>query len=416
MTIDLPLTPDFATEDAPRATPGAIAALRAPATFKAVAFACLNLRDGVMLMRLPEGAWLRFGDGAGPTTIIRVRDFAFAQRVLRAGDIGFADGYIAGDWDTPDLGALLTFLSGNADRISRVFKGGALTRAVNALIHWTRDNSKEGSRRNIYEHYDLGNAFYAAWLDPTMTYSSARFTAPGQDLAAAQLEKYRALARALDLRPGETVLEIGCGWGGFAEVAAREYGAQVTGLTISQAQHDYAVARMAKAGLSAQVEIRMQDYRDVAGVFDKVASIEMFEAVGERYWPAYFQKIANVLRPGGRAALQIITIDDALFPAYRKRADFIQRYVFPGGMLPSVSRLREEVAAAGLTWDRTEAFALDYAETLARWDRSFQAAWGDIKPLGFDDKFYRLWRFYLNYCYAGFKSRRTDVIQLALQK
>lgn len=415
MTIDAAFSVAPHNIHADRATPARIATLHAPTAFKAVALACLNLRGGALLMRTHHGDF-RFGDGDGPLVEMHVHQDAFAKRVLKSGDIGFADGYITGEWDTPDLGSLLTFLSSNADRISRVFKGGPIARAFNTIWSKGRRNSKQGSKRNIYEHYDLGNAFYAAWLDPTMTYSSARFTQAHQSLEDAQREKYRALARAMLLAPGEHVLEIGCGWGGFAEIAAKEFGARVTGLTISQSQHDFAVARMARAGLSERVDIRLQDYRDTEGTFDKVASIEMFEAVGEKYWPQYFRKIFEVLKAGGRAALQIITIRDDLFPAYRKRTDFIQRYVFPGGMLPSARRLHREVESAGLLWEGSEGFALDYAETLKRWDRNFMEAHDAIAELGFDAQFERLWRFYLNYCYAGFRSGRTDVIQATLSK
>jgi cyclopropane-fatty-acyl-phospholipid synthase len=333
-----------------------------------------------------------------------------------SGDIGFAEGFMAGEWGSPDLAALLTLLSANADRLMRVITGSPLAQAAHWFMHVTRANTRAGARRNIHAHYDLGNRFYSAWLDSTMTYSSARFAAAGQDLSEAQRNKYRALAQHLELERGDEVLEIGCGWGGFAEIAAGEYGARVTALTISEAQHDFARQRIEKAGLADQVEIRLQDYRDVEGAFDKVASIEMFEAVGERYWPAYFNKIAEVLKPGGKAALQIITIREDLFEAYRKRADFIQRYIFPGGMLPSLDRLRGEVERAGLAWRRLEAFGQSYADTLAEWRRRFTAKWEEIRPLGFDEKFKQLWAFYLSYCEAGFRSGRTDVVQLALGK
>jgi cyclopropane-fatty-acyl-phospholipid synthase len=249
-----------------------------------------------------------------------------------------------------------------------------------------------------------------------MTYSAARFDEKVRDLETAQRAKYKALAEHLELKPDDHVLEIGCGWGGFAEFAAREYGARVTGITISDEQLAYARARMERAGLADRVEIRRQDYRDVHGQFDKVASIEMFEAVGEKYWPAYFAKIADVLKPGGKAGLQIITIKDELFDTYRKRADFIQRYVFPGGMLASVDRLKEETAKAGLAWRKAEAFGLSYADTLAEWARRFTSKWSDIRALGFDERFKQLWLFYLSYCEAGFRTGRTDVVQLALAK
>jgi cyclopropane-fatty-acyl-phospholipid synthase len=388
-----------------------------PASLRAAGAICLNLRGGSLLIELPDGRSLAFGESDAPVHAhIIARDWRFARRALTDGDIGFAEGYMAGEWETPDLSALLTLFSMNIERTARLLKGNPVARITHLFRHWSRENTKTGSKKNIVAHYDLGNAFYERWLDATMTYSSALFEAPGQNLEAAQLAKYRGIADALELKPGDRVLEIGCGWGGFAEIAAREYGAHVTGLTLSNEQHDYAVARMARQGLSDKVDIRLQDYRDVQGPFDKVASIEMFEAVGERYWPVYFGKVSEVLRPGGRAALQVITIADNLFEDYRKRADFIQRYVFPGGMLASEARLREETARAGLGWDGARAFGQDYAATLAEWGQRFRGAWGDIRTQGFDERFKRLWQFYLSYCEAGFRTERTDVIQLALVK
>ena len=295
--------------DIERATPALVARLRgAPASAKAILLALLAIREGGLNVRLPDGRTLAFGDPAARGADLAVKDYRFARRVLANGDIGFAEGLMAGEWESADLSALLTLLAGNAERIMGLVEGGWLGKIVNGLRHLSRVNTKRGSRRNILAHYDLGNRFYEAWLDGTMTYSAARFDAKVRDLETAQLEKYRALARHLDLKPGDHVLEIGCGWGGLAEVAANEFGARVTGLTISDAQYAYACERMRRVGLADRVEIRRQDYRDVEGSFDKVASIEMFEAVGERYWPAYFSKIADVLKPGGRAALQIITI------------------------------------------------------------------------------------------------------------
>jgi cyclopropane-fatty-acyl-phospholipid synthase len=279
-----------------------------------------------------------------------------------------------------------------------------------------RANTKKGSRRNILAHYDLGNDFYARWLDPTMTYSSALYTSVDQNLENAQLAKYRSIARNLNLKPGDHVLEIGSGWGGFAEVAAKEYSARVTSITISDAQHAYATKRIADAGLSSQVEIVLRDYRDVRGQFDAVASIEMFEAVGEEYWPSYFGKIAEVLKPGGRAALQIITIDDDYFDLYRKRADFIQHYIFPGGMLPSERRLRQETAAVGLGFEVDAMFGKSYARTLGEWAKRFELAWDDIKGGKFNESFRRLWLYYLAYCEAGFRTGRIDVGQFVLTK
>jgi cyclopropane-fatty-acyl-phospholipid synthase len=399
-----------------RATAAIVGGLKAPASAKAVLFALLQVHGGAIDITLPDGRTLRFGDGEGLIAGLTIQDYRFARRVLKSGDIGFAEGWMAHEWETPDLSALLTLLADNVERIKRVFEGSILGKLVNSIRHLSRENTREGSRRNIHEHYDLGNRFYEAWLDPSMTYSSALYEKKIADLETAQSAKYRALAEHLELKPGEHVLEIGCGWGGFAEFAAREYGARVTGITISDEQLAYARARIERAGLSHLVEIRKQDYRDVEGQFDKVASIEMFEAVGERYWPAYFGKIADVLKPGGKVALQIITIRDELFDGYRKRADFIQHYVFPGGMLTSVARLKEETAKAGLAWREVEAFGQSYAQTLAEWSRRFQAKWNEIQAMGFDERFKQLWLFYLSYCEAGFRTGRTNVVQLELAK
>ncbi|HEY1224892.1 MAG TPA: cyclopropane-fatty-acyl-phospholipid synthase family protein [Brevundimonas sp.] len=375
-----------------------------------------NWSSGSLTVLLPNGETHRLeGKEPGLHAVLDVKDYRFARRVLASGDIGFAEGYMAGEWDTPQLATLLETLVRNYDHIRRLFDGNPVMQAVNWLSHRMRRNSRKGSRKNIHAHYDLGNAFYQAWLDGSMTYSSARFAGVEEPLEAAQARKYATLARNMNLQAGHTVLEIGCGWGGFAEFAAREVGAHVTGITISQEQYDFARARIAAAGLNERADIRLVDYRDVEGTFDRVASIEMFEAVGKQYWPAYFGKIHEVLKPGGQAGLQIITIEDALFEEYNARTDFIQKYVFPGGMLPSEGRLQPVIEAAGLNWQSVERFGLDYAETLKAWDQRFQAAWADIRRMGgFDERFRRLWRFYLAYCEAGFRSKRTDVIQLTL--
>ena len=377
-----------------------------------------NWTYGRLTIRTPGGArHVLTGSEPGPSAVLDIRNWGFARRVIAGGDIGFAEGYMAGEWESPHLSALLEVLARNHDGIRRLFDGNPVVRALNWLSHRMNRNSRSGSRKNIHAHYDLGNGFYARWLDPSMTYSSARFESPTQALEAAQRGKYASLARIMDLRPDHSVLEIGCGWGGFAEFAAREVGAKVTGITISQQQFDFARRRMFNAGLADTVDIQLIDYRDVQGRFDRVASIEMFEAVGQEYWPAYFGKIAEVLEPGGRAGLQIITIQDELFGGYRKRTDFIQKYIFPGGMLPSEEALQPVVKDAGLAWRSVERFGLDYAETLRQWDERFQAAWAEIgRMAGFDERFRRLWRFYLAYCEAGFRSERTDVIQLSLAK
>jgi cyclopropane-fatty-acyl-phospholipid synthase len=391
---------------------------RAPAAFRTVLkISADNWEYGRLTFVLPSGREVRVeGDKPGPDARLIVKDFRFLSRVLSAGDIGFGEGFMAGEWDTPDLSALLEAFTVNLDRLRRLLEGGPLYRVINALAHALHRNSRTGSRRNILAHYDLGNAFYSRWLDASMTYSSARFERPGQPLREAQRNKYASLARQIDLGPDNHVLEIGCGWGGFAEFAAGEIGAKVTGITISPSQHEFARRRLFEAGLAERADIRLVDYRDVVGQFDRVASIEMFEAVGEAYWPTYFSKISDVLAPGGRAGLQIITIRDELFANYRKRADFIQKHVFPGGMLPSETRLKEETARAGLEWRDIVHFGQNYADTCAEWARRFESAWDDIRSLGFDERFRRLWRFYLGYCEAGFRTERTNVVQLSLAK
>jgi cyclopropane-fatty-acyl-phospholipid synthase len=391
---------------------------RAPAAFRtALRVAVENWAVGTLTFILPTGKPLRIiGKTSGPDAVIRIHDYRFVRRALASGDIGFAEGYMAGEWDTPDLSTVLEAFSLNFDRLSALVSGNLMMRAINGLYHLFHRNDRQGSRKNIHAHYDLGNAFYSRWLDASMTYSSALYETPSQPLDQAQRAKYAALARSIDLRPGQHVLEIGCGWGGFAEFAAKEIGATVTGVTISQAQHDFAKRRLFDQGLAEKADIQLIDYRDVKGQFDSVASIEMFEAVGEEYWPTYFGKIREVLTPGGRAGLQIITIRDELFEHYRTHTDFIQRYVFPGGMLPSEIRLRQETAAAGLAWTGVKRFGQNYADTLADWAGRFETAWDEIKGQGFDERFRRLWRFYLSYCEAGFRTERTNVIQLGLSR
>lgn len=390
----------------------------APAAFRmALRTMAEHWLGGSVTFVLPSGRELRLlGETSGPEARLIVHDFRFMRRVLASGAIGFAEGFMAQEWDTPDLSRLLEAFGRNFDRLRRITVGNRLMQLAHRVGHLMRPNTRAGSKKNIHAHYDLGNVFYSRWLDPTMTYSSARYEQPGQPLSEAQRNKYRTLAESIGLQRDQHVLEIGCGWGGFAEYAAREVGARVTGITISKEQFDFARKRMFEQGLAERADIRMVDYRDVDGRFDRVASIEMFEAVGERYWPAYFGKIQEVLAPGGRAGLQIITIQDDLFESYRHRADFIQKYIFPGGMLPSERRLKEETSRAGLAWAGVSRFGEHYADTLAEWAQRFEAAWSDIASLGFDERFRRLWRFYLSYCEAGFRTGRTDVIQLSLAK
>lgn len=407
----------MAQEIALPATARNIRALRGvPWTFKRLAERLLNISAGRLRLTLPDGKTLLFtGDQDGPDAAMHIHSYALVGRVARTGDVGLAESYLAGEWSTPDLAKVLTTISLNLDRMNSLAVGSSrFMHLLHNLMMRLNANTRTGSKRNISAHYDLGNAFYEKWLDPSMTYSSARFDGLDISLEEAQRRKYQSMARNLDLKANDHVLEIGCGWGGFAEYAAREVGARVTGITISREQFDYARERIQRTQLNDKVELRFVDYRDVEGSYDKVASIEMFEAVGQQYWPDYFNKIREVLKPAGRAAVQIITIRDDIFSRYAKRMDFIQRYIFPGGVLPSVSVLKEEVKSAGLGLKDAQMFGQDYAKTLAEWTQNFTAAWDGIKPLGFDARFNRLWRFYLAYCEAGFATGRTDVGQFVL--
>ncbi|ESQ80060.1 cyclopropane-fatty-acyl-phospholipid synthase family protein [Asticcacaulis sp. YBE204] len=375
-----------------------------------------NWHRGSLDIVFPNGKVFEIrGQEPGPAGVLKVSDFRFLKRVLAAGDIGFCDGYVAGEWDTPDLAELLEVFTLNIDRLKRFLTGNPLVQMINRVAHFFNRNTKAGSKRNIFAHYDLGNAFYGQWLDQTMTYSSALFR-DTNNLEAAQTAKYAALARMVDLKAGQHVLEIGCGWGGFAEYAAKVVGARATCLTISQAQHDYAVDRMKRLGLDDKVEVLMLDYRDVQGQFDAIVSIEMFEAVGEQFWGDYFRKVEACLKPGGKAGLQIITIRDDLFDDYRQRPDFIQKYIFPGGMLPSLKKLREQTNKVGMTVTADMGFGHDYAHTLKLWAQRFEAAWGEGRITGFDAAFRKMWLFYLAYCEAGFRTGRTDVVHYGVQK
>ena len=390
----------------------------APPAFRtAVAIARRNWQAGSLTFVLPSGREVTIaGPAPGPDGRLIIHDFRFVTRVLRGADIGLGEGYMAGEWDTPDLSALLEACTLNFDQLGKLVAGNPWVRLVNVIAHALNRNSKRDSRRNIHAHYDLGNSFYQRWLDPSMTYSAARYHGPGDSLVQAQDNKYAELAQGLRLERDHHVLEIGCGWGGFAEYAAGQVGARVTAVTISPAQCEFARERLFRAGLAERADVQLLDYRDVQGRFDRVASIEMFEAVGEAYWPAYFAKVHDVLSPGGRAGLQIITIRDELFSVYRSRSDFMRKYIFPGGMLPSEARLRQETDRAGLEWQAITRFGQNYARTLAEWAASFETAWEDIRTLGFDERFRRLWRFYLSYCEAGFRTERTNVVQLSLAR
>ena len=375
-----------------------------------------RLERGQLTIKFPSGHRQTFGQGEEALQgLLEINDLRLILRMLFAGDLGLAESYLKGEWETPNLSALLTVGAINLDDLSDALQSGWLSRLQGRLRHAMRANTKRGSRRNIAAHYDLGNAFYRPWLDSTMTYSSALFVDFEESLSVAQRRKYARLAEELDIQPGDRVLEIGCGWGGFVEYAAAEYGCEVVGLTLSTEQAAYASARMENSGLAGQVEIRLQDYRDVRGVFDKIVSIEMFEAVGIEHWPIYFDTLRQSLNAGGRAAIQTITIGDEHFASYRRTPDFIQHYIFPGGVLPSPSVFAESATAAGMAVCNTHFFGSSYAETLRRWKKDFLGAWPMIQKMGFDERFRRMWLYYLCYSEVGFDTGKIDVAQFTIE-
>ena len=376
-----------------------------------------RLRRGTLDVTLPDGRVVRLGGlEPGPAAAMMVYNYSFATRLLNGGDIGIAEAYLNGDWDTPDLTQFLYVFCVNHELIKAMLGNKPVMRFIQMVQHWFNRNTRRQARRNIYAHYDIGNAFYSAWLDSSMTYSSALFEDDTADLTAAQKNKYRRLAEAIDLRPGQKLLEIGCGWGGFAEFVAKTFGADVVGLTISREQRDFAQKRIHDAGLADKVEIRLQDYRDERNRYDRIASIEMIEAVGEQFWPEYFSQLRDRLLPSGLAGIQAITIQDSMFQSYRREVDFIQRYIFPGGMLPSPQILKSLGERFGIPIIRERIFGQDYAKTLATWRNNFHGAWPNLKQLGFDDRFRRLWEYYLSYCEAGFLSGNIDVRQVVFAK
>ncbi len=373
----------------------------------------LKIEYGELFIRFPSGKCVQFiSNKPGPVAKIHLHNWKLARKVALGGTIGVAESYMDEDWDSPDVTATLKFFLVNRSIYGDVAAKSVITNIIENIRHWFNRNTRSGSQKNIAAHYDLGNDFYSLWLDPSMTYSSAIFEDGANSLLAAQDAKYRSLATRMGVTKDSHILEIGSGWGGFAEFIAREFGARVTGLTISKEQLEYARNRIKKAGLSELVEFKFQDYRDESGKYDHVASIEMFEAVGEEYWPTYFGKINNCLKEGGTAGLQIITIRDDSFEEYRKRPDFIQRYIFPGGMLPSPSALAEVTEKQGLELESERIFAKDYARTLMEWRLLFWEKWSEIRNLGFDQRFKRMWEFYLHYCEAGFSTDSIDVRQM----
>src|SRR5450830_690471 len=375
------------------------------------------LAHGHLQLITPHGTTLTFGDlHQPPSAQLHIKDWRACARMLRSGDIGFAESYAAGWIDTPDLSALLRLCLRNQVELERMMFGGKLAELWHRLRHWMRSNTREGSRKNVHAHYDIGNDFYRLWLDRSWTYSSAIFAGDhAQSLEAAQARKYQRIIDQLNLRPGDRVLEIGCGWGGFAEHAARQ-GIQVHGVTISPAQLQIAQERIARQALGELAQLELCDYRDLRGTYDAVVSIGMFEAVGERFWPQYFDTVAARLRSGGKALIQSITIAEHYFERYRNSSDFIRQYIFPGGMLPSPQRFCSEARRAGLSTVDQYRFGVDYAETLRRWHALFQEKREAIAAQGFDERFLRLWQLYYAYCEVGFDEERTDVIQFMLRK
>lgn len=373
-----------------------------------------RLARGCLTVVTPDGATLvQQAPEQGPDAVIVLHRWRAIRRLLLQSDIGFARAYCDGDFSSPDMTAVIELAAVNDPTLRALISGSWPARLINRALHLGRANTPRGSARNITAHYDLGNAFYAKWLDESMTYSSALYTQPGQTLEQAQAAKLDLIVSRLQLKGGERILEIGCGWGALAERLARE-GCHVTGITLSPSQLAYARNRIEAAGLSESVDLRLQDYRDVTGQFDRIVSIEMIEAVGREFWPSYFATLRNCLKPDGRIVLQAITIEDRRFASYASGADFIQHYIFPGGLLPSPSAMREQIAAAGLSLAERFSFGDSYALTLQEWRRRFLIQWQSISPLGFDEPFRRLWEFYLCYCEGGFRSAATDVGLFAL--
>jgi cyclopropane-fatty-acyl-phospholipid synthase len=379
-----------------------------------------KLQHGRLHLRLPDGSESVYGQGEQPSASLVVHDWGMFAAAMRSGDIGFAESFIAGEWETPDLCALLRVFIANRNALEDVIYGHWWGQLAHRLRHWLNRNTRSNSRKNIHAHYDLGNAFYSLWLDPTMNYSSAWFDGnPMLPMDQAQDAKVRRALRMVNLTPGhnQRLLEIGCGWGALAEMAAREWGVDFTGVTLSEQQLAHAQKRLTDQGLGAQAQFRLQDYRDINDApFDAICSIEMIEAVGQAYWPTYFETVARLLKPGGRACIQSIVIADSYFDRYVRGTDFIQQYIFPGGCLPSPSAFRQQAQAAGLRVVDEFAFGLDYAHTLRLWRERFMQVKPQVLALGFDERFVRIWQFYLAYCEAAFMEANTDVVQYTLLK
>ena len=377
-----------------------------------------NAKTGVLRLTLPNGSSIDFGkhscERLRPTLVLN--NWKAIRKAFTGGSVGWAEAYMDGDWECPDLAVLVEWVATNEHYFGGVLDSGWSQALLQKWQHRRNANSKRGSRRNIEYHYDLGNAFYQQWLDPSMTYSSALYIDSKDSLERAQQQKYQRIIDELNICDGDTVLEIGCGWGGFAEQLCRQKDVRLTGLTLSREQLDYARDRITNAGLNDRARFELMDYRDCQGQFDHIVSIEMLEAVGEKYWPTYFETVYSRLAPGGSAAVQVITIEQTRFEVYRDSPDFIQTYIFPGGMLPSPERFRELATGAKFKIGNEHAFGIDYADTLASWHQRFNDAWHDIRPLGFDERFKRMWNYYLGYCEGGFRAGSIDVYQFTMSK
>ncbi len=389
-----------------------------PASARLLYSVLRNIDAGILTFTSPEGHTTNFkGRHDGPHAGLRFADWGVASEVLKTAEIGLAECYRDGRIFTSNLTSFLELCALNDQALAKVFYGKPLVALFFRLKHFFRTNTRRGSKKNISAHYDLSNEFYKLWLDETMTYSSAVFDGNhALSLEMAQTAKYERILQVLNPKSGATILEIGCGWGGFAEHAVRTRGVKVHGITLSNQQLGFARERIANAGFADDATFEFIDYRDVTGQYDYIVSIEMFEAVGERYWPTYFNAVKRGLKPGGRAVVQAITIDENAFGRYRATSDFIREFIFPGGMLVPVNRFIKDATNAGLAAGEPYRFGLDYAETLRRWHDRLNAVVADIKPLGFDDDFLHIWRFYLSYCEAGFRAKRTDVMQIELTK
>ena len=389
-----------------------------PAAARSVFKLLSRLKHGSLTVQLPDGSMQRFGGDALPHATLALHNWNVCAAALKSGDIGFAEGYIAGDWSTPNLTELLRVLVKNRAEVDAVIYGSWAGRLYYRIKHLLHRNTRANSQKNIHAHYDLGNGFYGLWLDETMNYSSALFNGDMQQpMADAQVAKVRRALLEAAVNPGDRVLEIGCGWGALAEMATTEMGARITGVTLSTEQLAYAQARMHRLGMDYCSDLRLQDYRDINDApFDAICSIEMVEAVGREYWPTYFGAVSKLLKPGGRACIQSIVIDDAFYERYIHSTDFIQQYIFPGGCLPCPRVFKQQAEAAGLVVESSFAFGTDYAETLRRWRDRFLAQREAVLANGFDERFVRIWEFYLAYCEAAFDERNIDVVQYTLRK